>query len=600
MMDSDLPSGTDMSSLNESSLNDTLQMTQCDVTMDDDALEMLQILKELERSVEEGKEDDCILSQVVKENEDEEDEKEVDMTLPLESIITPKNSPRHDAFSDGIENMDLDTTIIPQLDGQALDSDKETPSNVKLAVLEKDLGSIQRKGRFSKNKFIPKAFYIKLIDCRCANKSMPLLDEYCNSNDPKDKRIGKLSPIQLEKDTNCQKEIPRLPSTSGLDDKKSVNGRKNVVIRNFRRGGNTVKRSESKHVYEKWNNVKCNLTPAEEEVRVFEMRLKKINRKDDVSLLMKKIRKKDKEMALLLTRDCHPVFNVFPSTKYQQSSDQRVSKVNAIQYAASRIANYIEPTLHLTVEFPTKQLFHYSYQGGRYFPVVRNISDAKNLKIKSHLDNKPSPTNIVNSQILYPENTADFKINSNQVLEETLTQSKSELNNNILDNSSCPSVMEKKKHQELEKRMRNKPNSDFKATASGINGMHSKGVERKRESITRIKTNHDEKRTKDNPKALLKTPTSEISSVHPRSVKRKRKSIGRIKKISKKSELSDKCINHNLVNCQLSRCVKKRECQDREESVSCKFLGKIVDEVNLKSEAACLETTTQFVVLSLE
>ncbi|VEN37746.1 unnamed protein product, partial [Callosobruchus maculatus] len=315
MMDSDLPSGTDMSSLNESSLNDTLQMTQCDVTMDDDALEMLQILKELERSVEEGKEDDCILSQVVKENEDEEDEKEVDMTLPLESIITPKNSPRHDAFSDGIENMDLDTTIIPQLDGQALDSDKETPSNVKLAVLEKDLGSIQRKGRFSKNKFIPKAFYIKLIDCRCANKSMPLLDEYCNSNDPKDKRIGKLSPIQLEKDTNCQKEIPRLPSTSGLDDKKSVNGRKNVVIRNFRRGGNTVKRSESKHVYEKWNNVKCNLTPAEEEVRVFEMRLKKINRKDDVSLLMKKIRKKDKEMALLLTRDCHPVFNVFPNNK---------------------------------------------------------------------------------------------------------------------------------------------------------------------------------------------------------------------------------------------------------------------------------------------
>nr|CAI5846392.1 unnamed protein product [Callosobruchus analis] len=433
MVDSDLASGTDISSLDGSSLNDTLQMSQYDVTMDGDALEMLEILKQLERSVEESKEDDCILSQVMKEIEDEEDEKEVDMTLPLESIITPKNSPKQDVSCDDIENEDLDTTLIPQLDGQCLDSDEETLSSVSLAVPKHGLETVEQKikrEQFSKNKFIPKAFYIKLIDLRCANKSMPLLDDICAFNDPKDKRVGKLSSVEKgfcnpNLDTHWQKEIPKLMSTNGLhkdiDEKKSDNLRKkNNLKRNLRSVGNILKRSKGKPVKEVWKPVKLFLTPAEEEVRVFEMRLKRMNRSDHVSMLMKKIHRKDRDMILLLSRDCQPVFNVMPSTKYQHSTEERVSKVNAIHYAAARIANYIEPTLHLTIEYPTKQLFHYSYQGGRYFPVVQNIDDVDNTKLMSHPKDNQNPTNIENNQTLFPQNIIDFKRNRNQALEEPL------------------------------------------------------------------------------------------------------------------------------------------------------------------------------------
>nr|CAH7768167.1 unnamed protein product [Callosobruchus chinensis] len=510
MIDSDLPSSSDISSLNESILNDTLQMSQHDVTMDDDALEMLNILKQL--------------------------------------------------------------------------------------VLKKDSEIMQRninRRQISKNKFIPKAFYIKLIDCRCANKSMPLLDEDYNFDDPKDKRVGKLSFVELEKQSHHPNlvGIPNLTCTNAVHTdihvKKPDNYRKKVVNRNFRSGAKTLKQSKVKPVREVWKAVEFDLTSAEKEVKVFEMRLKRLNRRDYVSMLMKKIHRKDREMAVLLTKNRPPVFNVIPSTKYQHSIDERVSKVNAIRYAATRIANYIEPTLHLTVEYPTKQLFHYSYQGGRYFPVVQNISDANNIKLESHLGNTPNSANIENNGIVYPETTTDFKRNGSKALEKPQNNKLSGKmrKKSTLASKTSPNGVEKNRYQELEETLRNNP---IPQTANGINEIHSRGVKRKRGSVGKIKNSRAKKSKypeleeglRNDLNSVLKTTASRINDKPSRSVKRKRESLCRTKNISKKSKLSGACVNNKSVNCGLCSCVKRRKCQEQTDAKICRLTDKINDGGN--------------------
>lgn len=72
-------------------------------------------------------EEDSILSQMVKENEEDKD---FDLSMPLESVTTPKKVfPSHDD-SDCDDDV-LDTTLIPQLDGEC-----DTENEVKLNIIE--------------------------------------------------------------------------------------------------------------------------------------------------------------------------------------------------------------------------------------------------------------------------------------------------------------------------------------------------------------------------------------------------------------------------------------------------------------------------------
>lgn len=88
-------------------LNETL--TQNDPTLDEEALNFLQILEQLAEEKVEEKE---------QEEPQEDDEDEIDLSMPLGSVTTPiKSAPQPEE--------DLNSTLIPQIDGMHDDDEKQ-------------------------------------------------------------------------------------------------------------------------------------------------------------------------------------------------------------------------------------------------------------------------------------------------------------------------------------------------------------------------------------------------------------------------------------------------------------------------------------------
>lgn len=88
--------------------------TQNDPTLDEDALNFLQILEQLaEENVEEEQEEP-----------QDDDEDEMDLSMPLGSVTTPvKSAPQPEE--------DLDSTLIPQIDGMHEDDDEKQKKQFK-------------------------------------------------------------------------------------------------------------------------------------------------------------------------------------------------------------------------------------------------------------------------------------------------------------------------------------------------------------------------------------------------------------------------------------------------------------------------------------
>ena len=106
------------SPLSSGSLNESADLN---ATLDDDAKDLFEILQDLGRKNLEEEETDCILSQVQKEDDEEENDFDLSMsmaeTTPFKSIV---ESLQGNEFDDS-----LDVTSVPQLDGQNDGSDDE-------------------------------------------------------------------------------------------------------------------------------------------------------------------------------------------------------------------------------------------------------------------------------------------------------------------------------------------------------------------------------------------------------------------------------------------------------------------------------------------
>ncbi|KAJ3664973.1 hypothetical protein Zmor_000501 [Zophobas morio] len=106
------------SPLSSGSLNESADLN---ATLDDDAKDLFEILQDLGRKNLEEEETDCILSQVQKEDDEEENDFDLSMsmaeTTPFKSIV---ESLQGNEFDDS-----LDVTSVPQLDGQNDGSDEE-------------------------------------------------------------------------------------------------------------------------------------------------------------------------------------------------------------------------------------------------------------------------------------------------------------------------------------------------------------------------------------------------------------------------------------------------------------------------------------------
>ncbi|XP_074033298.1 DNA polymerase zeta catalytic subunit isoform X2 [Leptinotarsa decemlineata] len=291
MIESETPSSLELS-LNDSSWNDLDETTKpspdidVNMTLDQDALNLLELLNELgEDAVE-----DSILTQVVKEDDEEKD---LDLSMPLEAVTTPHKivSSNNDNFEGSDDDM-WNTTLIPQLDGESEEimknlTTEEYLSYGKRGFKNNDICSVNIKNSPAR-KLRKKAVFIKVVTTNKAGRDMPDLDE--------------ISEIDNE-GTNLKNT-----SSSKLQakPKKSVRFKRPLmtVIGESRRTKYKKKKLTRKELKER------SVRKTEEEVKRLGNRIKKLSRQDQIIMIMRKLHKKEKRLILDINASGVPKFKV--------------------------------------------------------------------------------------------------------------------------------------------------------------------------------------------------------------------------------------------------------------------------------------------------
>ncbi|XP_074033299.1 DNA polymerase zeta catalytic subunit isoform X3 [Leptinotarsa decemlineata] len=320
MIESETPSSLELS-LNDSSWNDLDETTKpspdidVNMTLDQDALNLLELLNELgEDAVE-----DSILTQVVKEDDEEKD---LDLSMPLEAVTTPHKivSSNNDNFEGSDDDM-WNTTLIPQLDGESEEimknlTTEEYLSYGKRGFKNNDICSVNIKNSPAR-KLRKKAVFIKVVTTNKAGRDMPDLDE--------------ISEIDNE-GTNLKNT-----SSSKLQakPKKSVRFKRPLmtVIGESRRTKYKKKKLTRKELKER------SVRKTEEEVKRLGNRIKKLSRQDQIIMIMRKLHKKEKRLILDINASGVPKFKVlskddvkdFKEPIIEPVSIRRSERIRAIQ-----------------------------------------------------------------------------------------------------------------------------------------------------------------------------------------------------------------------------------------------------------------------------
>ncbi|XP_074033296.1 DNA polymerase zeta catalytic subunit isoform X1 [Leptinotarsa decemlineata] len=369
MIESETPSSLELS-LNDSSWNDLDETTKpspdidVNMTLDQDALNLLELLNELgEDAVE-----DSILTQVVKEDDEEKD---LDLSMPLEAVTTPHKivSSNNDNFEGSDDDM-WNTTLIPQLDGESEEimknlTTEEYLSYGKRGFKNNDICSVNIKNSPAR-KLRKKAVFIKVVTTNKAGRDMPDLDE--------------ISEIDNE-GTNLKNT-----SSSKLQakPKKSVRFKRPLmtVIGESRRTKYKKKKLTRKELKER------SVRKTEEEVKRLGNRIKKLSRQDQIIMIMRKLHKKEKRLILDINASGVPKFKVLskddvkaPYPLRRDVYETEFSKIKIISDIIVKTANYVDPSLHLRIKYPNHCCYLYDYNKKNIPDVIRiprKICQSKN------------------------------------------------------------------------------------------------------------------------------------------------------------------------------------------------------------------------------
>ncbi|CAH1173828.1 unnamed protein product [Phaedon cochleariae] len=358
MVDSQTPS----SSLDEttfvSDLDETIrpfQDSEANMTLDQDALNLLELLNELE-SAKEDIEEDSILTQVEKE---EEEDNNLDLSMAMEPMVTPKKieASKEDDSEDG--NDLWKDTIIPQLDGEsgnfkvASHSFKSRKKFKNLHFIDKPMKT-QKKEMEAKKRHIKKILYVKLVKC---GRSMPDLDEIWDGTT----EIIEQNHFRNFKAKKTKTVTFKRPISCIIGDK---------ISRSNCRKKRKLTRKEKKE---------RELRKTKEEIKKLGNRIKKINRQDQIAAIMKKLHEKENALYLLLAKNIHPKFRAIPKNKVkppyplrQNGIENNYSEVKIISDIIKRSGNYVEPTLYMKVRYPNYNFFLYNFNK-RIIPSVTRI-----------------------------------------------------------------------------------------------------------------------------------------------------------------------------------------------------------------------------------
>ncbi|XP_057670686.1 DNA polymerase zeta catalytic subunit isoform X2 [Diorhabda carinulata] len=284
------------------------------LSMDQDAQQLFKILNELEENVKEI-EEDSILIQVSKHNDQDIDENEFDFSLSLESVQTPvKMIPERDESDDDL----LNTTLIPQVDGGFDEDSKEVSSELT---------------QIPKPKWLRKLLYVKLIK---TGKDMPSLEDDFNIR------------------TNFNK------NNDGFIEMNKNNGEK-------------INKKRRKLTRKQRVHLRTNF-----EVKSFKFGIKAMKRRDQLAGIMRKLHEKRNEIILFIIRSRRAKFRIISKNDVKEllpikSVDvNKTSKVNIISDIIVKIGHYVDPSWHLTIKYPNHCCFLYDYRSG-YLPEITRI-----------------------------------------------------------------------------------------------------------------------------------------------------------------------------------------------------------------------------------
>ncbi|CAG9858268.1 unnamed protein product [Phyllotreta striolata] len=314
-----------------SSFDESIQHSESNklnVTLDDNAQEFLHVLNDLEKQANESKEDDSILTQLMK-NEDEDnkelEDNELDFSMSFDTPSTPTKICPEQTEIDENSDDSLNKTLIPQIDGSC----DETPAE----------GVITRASLNSKHtKYLSKTLYVKLV------------------------RINEFS---------CTPFLNKAPlETSSL---KYPAETKAAVSKKIKKSKKTVKYTVQKKKSPKNSKLSKRLLKerekkkAELDIKKFVLKINRMKKEDQLAAIVKKIHKKDKELMLFLQKGHEPKFRVIPKEKIKPILEYKqivqMSNVIVLHDIISKLSNYVEPTLVLSIRYPNNSRYIYNYEG---------------------------------------------------------------------------------------------------------------------------------------------------------------------------------------------------------------------------------------------
>ncbi|XP_018577848.1 DNA polymerase zeta catalytic subunit isoform X2 [Anoplophora glabripennis] len=389
MIDSQTPSDLELS-LNETlispDVNDTSISGELDVTMDEEAQALLNILQNLEAKAKEDMEEDSILSQVVKESYED---KEFDLSMPLESVTTPRKIILEKEDSDD----DLcNTTLIPQLDGEC-DNEIEVKlenydelfvfNNVcDRRITRSFKKSLDDESKYIKKeqKLVKKALYVQLIriDAVKKGRNMPLLSDHFDFESNADFPFTTINNhVKLEYANEVKREDAYQVKVENVEEDNTpaediAEESKSDVVKEI------LKMRQKRKYVRKWKTKTTKKTLAQ--IKSWEYQIKRARVRYQLVRMMKKIHDKEHKICIMLSENWNPIFRVIPGNNYRKSISQSTmgasedTKINIISDIMLKTKNYIDPNLHLTLQYPTKETFLYVYNKNVY-PEVTEVTE---------------------------------------------------------------------------------------------------------------------------------------------------------------------------------------------------------------------------------
>ncbi|XP_060525444.1 DNA polymerase zeta catalytic subunit isoform X2 [Cylas formicarius] len=294
-------------SLMQPSQNVTLFQSYINVSLNEADLSFANVLKELENANTECVEEGSILSQTVIENTEENGDsvEDLDLSMPLPEVLTPRETDVFQHTNDSTDNifLDLNNTLIPQIDGQVDTDCVRYMTRWQMKKLKENMCCVKT-GR-------------SMPSLECSYSGLQTLPS--QREEPQKQLVLVLS--RLHENIKSSNKIVKLQKTKLPSNLKKT--------RFQRKGEHTL----------------------EDEIRLLDFRINKLNRRFKLQRIKRVVSKKEKIWSLMFQQKHVPKFSLIPGQKWFLAKRKEES---VMAHILQQTRKYIDDDLHLIVEYQGK------------------------------------------------------------------------------------------------------------------------------------------------------------------------------------------------------------------------------------------------------